>query len=142
MVQPFYQNKRKEISKMNKLYFCDNGLRNVIFNSFNGMDYRLDNGALFENYVYLQLLQHVRPDQVSFYRTKDGTEIDFVMQGQGETVIPVEVKYKRATRHAKIRAITEFRKSTAFSRAYVINLTMSQSHEDLHYVQPYILNGL
>ena len=142
MVQPYYQNKRKEISKMNKLYFCDNGLRNVVFNSFNGMDYRLDNGALFENYVYLQLLQYIRPDQVCFYRTKDGTEIDFVMQGQGETVIPVEVKYKSVIRYAKIRAITEFRKSAVFDQAYVVNLTLSQSQENLHYVQPYILNNL
>lgn len=142
LVNPYYQNKRKEISKMNKLYFYDNGLRNIVYNSFNGMEYRTDNGALFENYIYLQLLQHYKPGQVFFYRTKDGTEIDFVIQGEGEQVIPVEVKYKHIAQHAKIRAITEFHKSATFGQAYVVNLFLSQSKENLHYVQPYILNPL
>ena len=142
LVKPYYQNKRKEISKMHKLYFFDNGLRNIIYNSFIGMEYRTDNGALFENYVYLQLLQEYRTGQIYYYRTKDGTGIDFVIQGEGQQVVPIEVKYKHIAQHAKIRAITEFHKSATFKKAYVVNLALTHSKENLHYLQPYLLNLL
>lgn len=40
---------------MNKVYFCDLGLRNIIYNSFNEITFWIDNGALFEIYILLEL---------------------------------------------------------------------------------------
>ena len=141
LVRPFSRNKRKEISKMNKIYFCDIGLRNIIYNSFNDIHIRTDNGQIFENYVYLQLLQHYKPDQIFFYRTKDGSEIDFIVSGNKNQYIPVEVKFKNIKKHSRIRAITEFNKTMPFETGYIVNISLNQLSDHQHYIQPYLTTG-
>ena len=94
LLKPFFQNLRKELIKMPKLYFNDLGLRNVLLNYFEPLEQRTDKGALLENYVYLRLSQQYK-EQVKFWRTADGNEIDFVIEqvyGSGKAV---EVKFNK-----------------------------------------------
>ena len=49
-------------------------------------------GASFENYVLNQLLTKVDASQIYFYRTADGTEMDFVITEGGKPAISIEVK--------------------------------------------------
>ncbi|MCB1193793.1 MAG: DUF4143 domain-containing protein [Leptospiraceae bacterium] len=71
LITPFTTNKRREITKMKKLYFLDIGLRNMIYNSFNDIDIRVDNGSIFENFVFLELLKVLqKPNTIQYYRTK------------------------------------------------------------------------
>lgn len=137
LVTPYHQNKRKEISKMNKVYFCDLGLRNIIYNSFNDISIRTDNGQIFENYVYLQLLKQFKASQIQFYRTKDGGEIDFIIQKTGNERILVEAKFKKPVHPKKIRMMTEFAKSDNVHTAYIVNLNLIQQINNQHYIQPY-----
>ncbi len=84
-ITPFFVNKNKEISKQPKIYFIDTGLRNAIAGSFSGeMD-----GKIFENYVLSELVK--KGFIPKYWRTKSGTEVDFVIEKEGE-MIPVEVK--------------------------------------------------
>jgi uncharacterized protein len=138
LVKPFSQNKRKEISKMSKIYFCDIGLRNIIYNSFNDIHIRTDNGRIFENYVYLQLLQYYKQGQILFYRTKDGSEIDFILSDITDQIIPLEVKFKDFNKPLRIRAMTEFGKALPFEKGYIINLNLIGSSENQYYIQPYL----
>ena len=55
MIEPYFTNKRKVISKMKKIYFCDLGLRNILEGNFKELTFRNDNGAIFENFVMLEL---------------------------------------------------------------------------------------
>ena len=90
LVSPFYTNKRKEIVKNKKIYFFDNGLRNLALNDLRGFDLRIDAGALLENGVFMQLLKNNMP--VKFWRDKNKNEIDFIIDaGNGKTVA-IEVK--------------------------------------------------
>lgn len=139
LVEPYTSNARKEITKMKKIYFCDLGLRNIIYNSFNDISIRVDNGQIFENFVYLQLLQNRKQNQIFYYRTKDSVEIDFIISDQNNRLIPVEVKYKDFKNHNKIRAITEFSKDKEIEKSYIINKNLIESHDNQSYIQPYIL---
>lgn len=139
LVEPYTSNARKEITKMKKIYFCDLGLRNIIYNSFNDISIRVDKGQIFENYVYLQLLQNRKQNQIFYYRTKDAVEIDFIISDQNNRLIPVEVKYKDFKNHKKIRAITEFSKDKEIEKSYIINKNLIESNENQSYIQPYIL---
>ena len=56
LLKPFFQNKRKEISKMPKSYFEDLGIRNMIVNDFRKTNLRNDIGAIAENFVFNELL--------------------------------------------------------------------------------------
>lgn len=138
LVNPFTTNKRAETTKMKKIYFCDTGLRNIIYNDFNDISFRTDNGQLFENFVYLQLLKSFKKEQIYYYRTKDGTEIDFVLFTDGRP-IPIEVKYKEFVKLKKIRALTGFLQSTEGNFGYVINKNLIGQGENHRYIQPYQL---
>ncbi len=127
---------------MNKVYFCDLGLRNIIYNSFNDISIRTDNGQIFENYVYLQLLKQFKASQIRFYRTKDGGEIDFIIQKTGNEHILVEAKYKKHRSPKKIRMITEFSKSEKAQAAYIVNLNLVQHINSQQYIQPYFADQL
>lgn len=79
LVRPFFQNLRKELVKMPKLYFLDLGLRNALVNYFAPIEQRTDKGALLENYIYRRLSELYTADQIKFWRTADGNEVDFVV---------------------------------------------------------------
>lgn len=89
LVQPFYSNRLKEITKQPKLYFLDTGLRNAIANEFKAtIESR---GGLFENYVLSELIKAGK--KVRYWRSKGDAEVDFVIQ-DGEQIVPIEVKFR------------------------------------------------
>lgn len=92
LVRPFYQNLRKELTKMPKIYFNDLGLRNVLINYFAPLEQRADKGALIENYVYRRLTEKYEKDQIKFWRTADGNEVDFVIEQNAFGGLAIEVK--------------------------------------------------
>ncbi|HOY39883.1 MAG: ATP-binding protein [Bacteroidales bacterium] len=79
-VSPFSNNIRNELTKMPKIYFSDLGFRNIILNSFNPIDNRIDKGIIVENFIYKALINHYDKDNVKHWRTADGDEVDFVVE--------------------------------------------------------------
>jgi predicted AAA+ superfamily ATPase len=51
LIKPFFQNLRKELTKMPMIYFYDLGMRNSLLNRFFEFDLREDKGRLLENFV-------------------------------------------------------------------------------------------
>lgn len=92
LVKPFHKNLRKEIVKMPKVYFNDLGLRNALLNRFSGINEREDTGALLENYVYQRLVQIYPQEEIKFWRTADGNEVDFVVSSDYKNGKAYEVK--------------------------------------------------
>ncbi|MBQ1723949.1 MAG: DUF4143 domain-containing protein, partial [Muribaculaceae bacterium] len=134
MVEPYYTNRRKVISKMKKVYFCDLGLRNVIFGSFQGMSYRVDNGSLFENEIMLELIRGMKGDEtLYFYRTHNGTEVDFVLHGSRRRKA-IECKYKKFDRPINILALNNFCDEEAIEERYVANINSTFSHNKVKFV--------
>ena len=88
-VRPFFRNKRTEIVKNPKIYFFDTGLRNYAINDFNALDNRADKGFLYENFIFNQL--NKRDIVANFWRSKNGAEVDFVME-INNLLIPIESK--------------------------------------------------
>jgi predicted AAA+ superfamily ATPase len=135
LVEPYFTNKRKVIGKMKKIYFCDLGLRNMIERNFNEIDFRADNGAIFENYVMLELWRNRGVGgELQFFRTSDGTEIDFVMKNLAGT-IAVEVKFKHFVKPLTIKALTVFCKNEHIQSKYVVNKTLNATHNGTHFIQ-------
>lgn len=101
MVKPFFSNVRKELVKMPKVYFNDLGLRNVLVNYFSPIEQRADKGALLENYVYRSLSDRLNRDQIKFWRTADGNEVDFVLEENNKQGKAIEVKFSEAEANTK-----------------------------------------
>lgn len=82
MIRPFHTNVSKELTKMPKLYFADMGMRNYLVGDFRDFRLRSDRGAFLENLCFRQLCNYTASDDISFWRTQDKTELDFVVMGQ------------------------------------------------------------
>jgi hypothetical protein len=97
-VYPYSKNKRDEIVKSPKVFFYDTGIRNALIGDFSKLDSRIDKGALFENFIISELIKQnsYLEEKYKFYywRTKQGSEIDVVLEKENR-LIGVEIKYKR-----------------------------------------------
>lgn len=94
-VPAFVRRVSREISRMPVYYFWDLGLRNFLSGSINKQLGIKELSFLFQNVVFLELLQlrFKHFFQIKYWRTKSGAEVDFILEN-GNTIIPVEVKFK------------------------------------------------
>src|SRR6185437_10428681 len=53
----FSRNQRNEIKNNRKIYFYDNGIRNMVINNLNPLDMRNDKGALWENFLITERIK-------------------------------------------------------------------------------------
>lgn len=83
----FSRNLRNEITKTRKIYFYDNGLRNMILGNFNPLELRGDKGALWENFLMAERLKQNSYKEtyakMYFWRTQQQQEIDLVEERNG-----------------------------------------------------------
>ena len=107
LIRPFYKNLRKELTKMPKVYLLDNGLRNCLVNNFELPAFRPDKGDLWENLYFRLLLEKYSVDEISFWRTTEDNEVDFVL-GHAEKPYSVEIKFdKGAIKEHKYKIFRE-----------------------------------
>lgn len=99
----FSRNLRKEVTKRNKIYFWDLGVRNSLIDNFNSFNLRNDIGQMWENFIIAERLKYLSYKQIFlssyFWRTYTGAEIDYVEEKGGE-LNAFEIKYKKAKPHA------------------------------------------
>jgi predicted AAA+ superfamily ATPase len=140
LIEPYFSNKRKVIGKMKKIFFCDLGLRNMIEGNFNDLTFRMDNGALFENYVMLELWRNkTAAGKLQFYRTTDGIEVDFVLN-QLNDVMAIECKYKNLPKPISIASLNNFCKTESISRKYIVNNNLNTTHNETKLIQGFLVN--
>ena len=85
---------------------------------FSSLDARTDKGALFENFIISEIVkQNSYKDMnysLHYWRTKQGSEIDIVLE-KGSELFGVEIKYKKGAANiafqnrypdAKMRVVT------------------------------------
>ncbi|MCH8557892.1 MAG: ATP-binding protein [Balneolia bacterium] len=84
----FSRNLRKEVSKMNRYYFVDNGIRNAVIANFNTLDKRNDVGQLWENFLFIERLKRnafkKKTANYYYWRTYDQKEIDLIEETGGQ----------------------------------------------------------
>jgi len=137
-INPFHKNIRSQITKMPKYYFFDIGIRNQILGNFTGMNSRTDNGAMFENFIFLELKSLIDKQNIFFYRTVHKAEIDFIVEKNGR-IIPIEVKYKNYKQPLSSRVLSNFMNIEGIncSKSYIINLNLNESTENISYLPFY-----
>jgi predicted AAA+ superfamily ATPase len=99
LVRPFFQNIRKELTKMPKVYLLDSGMRNSLLNNFQPLIERIDKGMYWENSVFGLLCEKYNIDDLFFWRTFDGNEVDFVIP-YIEPPYAIECKFDSALANA------------------------------------------
>jgi len=94
----YSRNLRKEVSKMDKIYFYDLGIRNYLIDNLKPLDQRMDSGSMWENFIIAerrkQLFYTGRSVQTYFWRTYTGSEIDYVEE-DGDGLRGYEIKISK-----------------------------------------------
>lgn len=94
-LSPYSKRTRGEIGKMPKIYFYDVGLRNALIDNFQSVTLRSDAGNLWENFVVAEIWKANYYGnfgyKLHFWRTKQGSEIDLVLEKDKE-LVGLEIK--------------------------------------------------
>ncbi|WP_026714674.1 ATP-binding protein [Flavobacterium daejeonense] len=78
----YSKNLRNEIKANRKIYFYDNGVRNMLIGNFNSFEFRQDKGALWENFLVSERIKQLSYTnslaKPYFWRTTAQQEIDYI----------------------------------------------------------------
>lgn len=102
-------NPRKEVTKMNKIYFWDNGIRNAVIGNYDAITIRQDVGQLWENFVISERMKMntwLAPHRKSyFWRNYNQNEVDYV-ELEESFVTAYEIKWNTFKNHRVTKAFT------------------------------------
>lgn len=109
-VSPFYRKaKRQVISRTPKFYLFDVGLANYLKRYAFKIMAGPEAGKAFEHYVFLELTAYKYLndvlDNIHFWRTKEGHEVDFIFQNHA-----IEVKISSQAQKKDFQGLLEFSK--------------------------------
>lgn len=107
------KSKRQIITESSKFYFFDTGLANYLrrytYTNMSGVEA----GKSFEHYIFLELMAYKnlceKRDQIFYWRTKEGYEVDFIVQEQA-----FEVKLSNSINKSHLKGLIEFEDSHSF----------------------------
>lgn len=102
-------NPRKEVSKMSKILFWDNGIRNAILDDYKDLSLRNDQGQLFENFMITERIKINSLLKTSaksfFWRNYNQAEVDYV-EFDNKQLSAYEMKFNKKKNCKVSRAFT------------------------------------
>jgi len=105
MLQPWFKNQTKRLSKMPKLHFIDPGVRRSILQKQGDID-----GAEFESAVFAEVLKQTKnyqlPIQLYHLRSSDGREVDILIERE-DGYIAIECKMGEHVSKKDIRHLVD-----------------------------------
>lgn len=108
----FSRNLRNELKFSRKIYFWDNGIRNMLISNLSQIENRTDTGALWENFIISERKKFLHYADLWpnswFWRTKQQNEIDYLEERNGE-LTAFEFKWSHDAK---------FRQPVTFANAY------------------------
>lgn len=135
VLRPFFTNKNKELVKIPKIYFIDNGVRNFFINNFNHAELRDDKGFLFEAYVLSELLKSGE-ESMKFWQDKNNHEVDIVLDK-----VAIEIKFKTSLKHEDFIGLKAFAMQYKDAKKlYLINLGIQKKSNKVKLKLPYALD--
>jgi len=141
ILKPFYTNKNKELVKIPKVYFIDNGVRNFFINNFNDLSLRNDVGFLFEGFVLSEFLKRGIKN-LKFWQDKNENEVDIIID-KNFIQIPIEIKFKQNLKSEDFQGIKAFLKDyPKTKKGYLINLGSQKKSKKLNLIFPYSIGKI
>lgn len=106
----FSGNERNEVTKMKKIYFYDNGIRNAVIGDFDPLEMRQDAGKLWENFMIAERIK-VNSNiignsaQSFFWRNLNQSEVDYV-EKENKKLSAYEMKWTTHKKNYVTKAFT------------------------------------
>lgn len=113
--------KRQMITEIPKFYLFDTGLANYLRRYEHSAMVGAEAGRSLEHYIFLELVAYKnlceKREQISYWRTKEGYEVDFIVQDQA-----FEVKISSSINKDHIKGLLQFKNDHDFASLNVICL--------------------
>jgi len=88
ILRPLSRNAYRAVSKKNKVYFWDLGIRNSLIQNFNPLVLREDIGGLWENFCVIERMKRNGDNKyfanIYFWRSYSGQEVDYIEESGGK----------------------------------------------------------
>ena len=113
LLQPYFKNITKRLTKHPKLYFMDTGLASYLagWTTPKSLETGISSGAFFETFVITEIIKSYchngKNPQLSFYRDSDRNEIDLLIYQNGK-YYPIEIKKHGTPGMQDIKAFKTF----------------------------------
>jgi len=108
-LKSYSTNARKEVTKMQKILFWDNGIRNAIIDDFRPLSNRNDVGNLWENFIIGERMKMINWTERSiksfFWRDLQQSEVDYI-EIEKNKLAGYEIKWNTLKKHKISRAFT------------------------------------
>ena len=141
IVKPFSTSKNKELVKIPKIYFIDNGVRNYFIKNFNVIKIRDDAGHLFEGFLISELLKKGKSD-LKFWQDKNGNEVDILIDKISEQ-IPIEAKFKNNLKSEDFIGLNAFlNEYPKTKKKYLVNLSIQKLSKGINLILPFSLGKI
>ena len=130
LIQPYHTNLTSSLVKTPKLYWIDNGLLRYL----SDIGFSLDSGQLFENYIASELMKFIRTHgldtRMTFYRTRSGMEIDFILESD-DKILAIEVKSRETASSSDFTSLVRLAESAG--RAWKGGLVVYRGNKILQF---------
>lgn len=127
MLEPFHRSLRKRQSQAPKFYFFDSGVKRALNRTLN-LDLQpgtYDYGRAFEHFIVLETLRSSAYRQndfrCSYLRTKDGAEVDLIIERPGATTALIEIKSAERVDERDTRALERFARDLPGAEAFCLS---------------------
>ncbi|MFH1415980.1 MAG: ATP-binding protein [Elusimicrobiota bacterium] len=122
-VPPFHKNIRNELTKMPKMFFEDTGMLNILINTTFS---KVVTGMLFETGMYSLLRKNINLENIYFWRTIKGHEIDFVLNFPAENkLVPLEIKLNYSKKY--LTSVNYFLEKYSLKKAFFCSLNKKEA---------------
>jgi len=139
LLRPYYRNIRKELSKNPKIYARDFGIvyfaLRRIFNTYEEIS-----GHEVENFVFRGIIEQFPLEDIYFYRTRSGAEIDFLV-AQEKTYL-IECKFRNQIKIPKIFLNFEERYPEKETLRIIITKDRLERKKKTYYIPAYMFSFL
>lgn len=106
-LKSYSTNERKEVTKMSKIFFWDNGIRNAIIGDFRQLEIRNDHGLLWENFIVCERMKMNSwlnsKSKSYFWRNTQQREVDY-LEVLYDSISAFEIKWNSEKEHKVTRA--------------------------------------
>ena len=132
-IEPWLRNENKRLVKTPKLHFIDSGLLASVqgLNAEKLAQDRSRFGALLENHVLTEVLRQIgwqhEPIRVHHLRTRDGDEVDIVLEHDDGSVVGIEVKAAVSVNGADIKGLRQL--AAACGDAFCLGLVLHDGEQ-------------
>jgi len=107
-LRPFVGGKRSELTRAEKVFFVDQGIRHHLLHDFRTLEERADAGSVLESWVATEIWKILPPGAgLHFWRSTSKAEVDFVLD-LPQALIGLEVKAGGSGRQTLPRAARSF----------------------------------